>query len=502
MDIKNLIEGMLQKSKDKDNSIRINTGQMEVDMLNALISYPGERHLNGTIHPQPGGNKYSDRLETEIRLMPADYESLEKDALQSNEIMVDMTDTLKLMDRFYVENVPMSKVTELLLHHPDMNTDDLKDTLQLFDLMKKGVDLLEDGKQFTANVNSKVNEVRRDLQHIYTGEHKPLEGHEYYKNDIRPIFDRELKEMAELSLREMGMIQTRPQSFHITWSNGENDGWECREMVKVINERYQDYRGFLAKATQTTDMPNSPEMRLDIHTTRPEWRKQILDTVQKSWAMKDMKEITNPAELPYDIYVSKAKSDEDKKLEFKYAGVKDAMYVFETGTDGFAIINQDRSVKQFGEDFTPKHKAALDLLLTRQNVPAVDGSLFLKPIGTERIFLDKSTGQKINAIQETVNGKEVLVQPYKLRKSPVEGNLDKYVEVTGRVTEAKVIGKDDATAIRCKIDGVQCPATRISWADSIRYKNGGLNEEQLAIKYFTPELMKAPEQERNQSMKR
>lgn len=517
--------------------IHIMTGDMEASTLRTLIDYPAERTVSGVFLKQKRLDAIDPScLQAEIHIEPHNFSLLkpssefilspldneENSEIQDNEealverflqkypdfiggfMDADLRNTHKLMECLYVENIPMSKVTDILLHHPDIKTDELKETLQLFDLMNRGVEVLESHKTLMPRVAEHVTRVTADLQHMYTGEDKPLTSHSYYHKDIRPRYDRELKEMAELKLRERKMIQTRPQSFTVTWSNSKGDGWECREMVDIINDRFQDYRGMLARAEQSQAGPDRPVMQLDIITTKPRWRKEVMDTVQRSWAFRGMTEITDRSELQLDISTWHEQNDAQKLLHFHFAGVKDSLYMFETGTDGFVIIDRDRSVKRFGEEFSPKNKAILERLVSRENMMTADGSLFMRPAGPERVYLEKESGRKINVFQETVNGQQMLVNPYKLTQSWVQHAPENYVEITGRLTDARVIGDGYSSAIRCRIDGEQHPATRLSYPDAHGYKNGIVTAEQLAVKYFAYELMNTQslDQQQNKGMKR
>lgn len=506
--------------------IHIPAEDMEADKLRILIEYPAER----TIEAEFAQKKRSDSLDpellqAEIRVEPRNFPILEPhgslflDTLDNEGTVTMQLDgdpeyrlaakffekypdftggpvnarlqnTHKLMECLYVENIPMSKVTEILLQHPAITTRELKETLQLFDLMQRGVEVLESGKTLMADVQKRTDEVTGNLQHMYTGD-KPLDSHPYYHHDIRPVYNDRLRQMAELKLRERGMIRTRPQSFTVTWANAGGDGWECREMTDVINTRYQDYRGMLARATQSQAGPDSPLMQLDVFTTVPRWRKDILDTVQRSWAKRGMTEITDRQELPWEITTWLEQDDAQKQLHFKMSGVKDNLFVHENGTDGYAIVDRDRSVTRFGEDFSPKNRAVFDRLVKQENVMAVDGSLFMRPAGPERVFLEKGTGRRISAFQETVNGRLVLVQPYKLTPSRIGHFPEDFQEITGRLTDARVIGTDRSAAVSCRIDGDKQPAIRLSYPDANGFKNGAVTAEQLAVKYFAYELLQS-----------
>lgn len=506
--------------------VHISSADMDAAGLCTLIEYPAERVLRGTFTlTERNDALHPEELQTELRMEPQNFhlvgpstdfflepldgmpddEDRENEETVLNRFLdrypdftggqadVDLHDTLKLFECLHVENIPMSKVTQLLLLHPDMETKELKEVLQLFDLMQRGITVLESGKTLMPDVDRRVREVTESLQHIYTGKDKPLEEHQYYRNDVRPVYDRELKEMAQLKLRERRMIQTRPQSFNITWSNANGDGWECRKMTDIINKRFLDYRGMLVRAEQSAAGPDSPDMRLDIFTTEPQWRKEILDVVQKSWALRQMDEITEREELPREIAAWHVQNDVQKLMHMRFAGVRDILYVFETGTDGLVLVDRDRKVKRFGEEFSPANRAALDRIVTHENIRTVDGSLYMCPVGPERVFLEKSKGRAIHVRQETVDGNTVLVQPYKLNPSRVQDFPDEYVDITGRVTDIQIIGEGHASAVRCRIDGQRQPAARISYPDAQGFRNGAVTAEQLAVKYFAWELMQDKE---------
>lgn len=512
--------------------VHFSAEDMDAEKLQAMIAYPGQRFIDASMLEFKRMDSVNPQLlQTELHISPQHYWVLKLDNsvllsvlddtdagyeqpavpsldemdeedlvtsafiqkypdLKGGELSAELHEMTDFLDCLYVENIPMSKVMDILLHHPEIGTQQLKESLQLFDLMQRGVEVLESGKKLSGDAEHMALQVTENLQHMYTGEGKPLASHPYYRQDIRHIYDRELKAMAELRLRERKMMETRPQAFVVSWANGKGDNWECHEMTGSINERFASgYRGKLAEA-----VAEGSDMRLFVYTDKPGPRKEILDTVQKSWAFRQMTEITDKNQMPLDMAQGLSEYESQKKLHLKFSGVKDNLYIYEDRTDGFVIVDRDRNVLRFGEHFTETNAKTVDRLTKKENILSVDGSLFMRPAGPEHVFLEKSTGRKINAIQETIAGNQFFVQPYKLRPSSVQIRPDDYIDITGRITDARIIGEGYASAVRCRIDGEQQPATRISYPDAQGFKNGALTAEQLATKYFAYELMQSQEQ--------
>ena len=83
----------------------------------------------------------------------------------------------------------------------------------------------------------------------------------------------------------------------------------------------------------------------------------------------------------------------------------------------------------------------------------------------------------------------MLVDPYNRNLFGNDEGMGQYRDVTGRLTDAKIIGKDHTLAVRCKIDGVQQSATKLSYGDKQAFINGRFDEEFLAYKYFASDLL-------------
>ena len=73
--------------------------------------------------------------------------------------------------------------------------------------------------------------------------------------------------------------------------------------------------------------------------------------------------------------------------------------------------------------------------------------------------------------------------------------------MTGRITEATVITRDNAAYVRCKMDGVQQIAQRLSASEVLAHKNGLTNATTLAYLRFADELIDTA-QGRNKGMGR
>lgn len=477
------------------DGITLDAGQVELDELYTYLIHPSERVFEVSMDKKQYPY-HPELLDTEIRLKPQDYDLIGQD-MDGRGLFVTLHDTFRLLDNMYVENVPLSTAAKVHFSNPDLTSGQFKEALQLFDLMQRGVEVLESGKMLKGSVQDHVQTLTRELQHIHTDVDTPLQEHPYYNEDIRLLYDYMLKEMAEVKLRERKVIPTVLQSFRLSFANPDGDNKPCENMARTINTRFRDNRGKLAEA-----VTDGSDMTLNVYTLKPRWRKEILDTVAGAWALQSMSEVTDMEQMPQAIAEWRQENNADKRLEKIISGIKDTVFFYEKGTCGFMVMDHFRNMRSYGERLSPDSLHYLNNLAEKENLQAVDGSLVFQQVGPVRTFINKRTGDRITAAEETVDGKPVLVKPYSLRPSEVQNYPQNYTEMTG-LTNARVIGQGHGSAVLCDINGEHQNAERLAVVDWIRYTNGNVTAEQLACKYFASQLMEQNSiQEHNKGLKR
>ena len=508
----------------------IPVNDINLNELKIYSNYPEGRCMNGILKDHE--HKYAQtwgEMNAEIRLQPEDYdllwpdsetyfnESLSEEGLdaESNEmttymqehpglvggyVEVLLKDEEKFQNCLFVEGVPMARVTQILQQWPQLNQELLKQALQLFWIKEEGVLAYEKNQGLEGEALTVCAKVVEDIQHMYTGM-KPVEEHPYYQTDVRHKLDRALKKAASLRLQQLGFLQTHPASYDVFWSNTLGDNWECNEMTRTFNEMFKGYRDKIVDAKA-----DGNRMRLNIYTAVPEYQHRIFEAVKCSWAFEAMTEITDRQELPKEIAESQATEREFKNrfLKDKFVGL-DCVYFFEKGTPGFVRVTYDRKVSTFGDALTPEHTQYINDLVREGNILRAGSSVILSPVGPEKIFMNKDTGYIHRVRQENINGNPVLVDPQNRNLFGNEEGLLPYKDVTGRMTDAKVIGQEHTFAVRCKIDGVQQASAKLSNGDARAFINGQYDEEFLAYKYFASDLLEEAQeiqQERNKGFTR
>ena len=149
---------------------------------------------------------------------------------------------------------------------------------------------------------------------------------------------------------------------------------------------------------------------------------------------------------------------------------------------------KERELYAYGEPFNLDNTDRLNELIQKKNVLYQD-KCHLSLVGEERIFLSLLTGMQIKLRAEIIGDKEVLVHCFNKTVFPVEEEKDYLVDITNRITDARVYKTNQGKAIRCKIDGVQQMGKPIKYIDMIKYDNGNFSLERLTTEYFASELI-------------
>lgn len=508
-------ESFRQRLKERfPDGIVVPVSNMDMDAVKTVLHYPGERRLGGLLEgPEHRNSQTWGGMNVEVRLQPEDYgllwpdtDSYFKDELseagldaEENEmtsylhehpdlagglVEAHLENEEKLRDCLFVEGVSMARVTQIIQQRPELTESNLKNALQLFLIKEEGVRVYEKKLEFEGSAGNVMADVIEDIRSRYTGI-KPVERHPYYRTDIRHKLDKALKEAATLKLQQLAFLQTRAASYDVYWSNRRGDNWECTEMTRTFNEMFKGWREKMVDA-----VAHGNRMRLNVYTVVPEYQKRIFDAVKCSWAFEEMVEVRERNEIPKEILESQDLERKYKNRDLRNAYVHpQGVYFFEKGTPGFVWVSDDRKVSVFGDSLTPEHRQQILDIVREGNVLHEGSSVCLKPMGPEKIFMHKDTGYIQRVRQEKVNGMPVFVHPYNRSLFGNDEGMGPYCDVTGRMTDAKVIGKENTLAVRCKIDGVQQSAAKLSYGDARAFINGRYSEEFLAYKYFASDLL-------------
>ena len=496
--------------------------RMDIDTLRNLAFYPGERMIDG-IATEPGKHLGApdDKLLAEVRPQetrpPLLYPSgmyyhaglAGKDGMSSEDnelvnflykhpnvidgiIEADLEDERTFLENLYIEGVPMAQVKEVLLQQPDITQDNLQQILQLYRLKAEGAAVAETNIRLKGIARETADKVMDEFRQIYTGPNRPLTDHPSYTQDIRVKFDADLKRQAELQLRKLGVLQTLPESLDVRWVNTRGDNWEAEQMTHVVNDMFRGYAQKIVDAEQQEEWS-----RVNIYTTNPEYRKRIMDTLTYSWAKDKIEPVTELQDMPVEIASARQAAMEAKNnsLTPTFIGMNEGVYFSEKGTQGYVYVDYNRNTMVQGEPFTEKNRQYVEQLVKEGNIMRMT-SACLKPVGEMHEFLDRMTGHIQVASKELIDGKYEWIEAHTGFKF-TGGSC--YSDITGRVTDAKVIEKDDKLYIRCKIDGVQQMAQKMKKEDVLTF-NEDTDLYKLAVQYFKGVLQE--EQNREQGMKR
>lgn len=509
--------------------MKIPVGNVEMDTLAVYRFYPAERWMQGMPCPLQTKTGVADnRLNVEVRLKPDDYKGLcpnsdiyysyelgqktnlssedneatmflnKVENLQDGFVEISLADERMFLKNLYVEGVQMQKAMEILLQqHQKMTLQSFREALQLTCLKEEGVLMLEGGIRLYDEAANAVSKVIEDFQHMYTGEGNPLHKHPYYETDIKPKYDQALKEAADLSLRKLGIIETLPESLDVKWKNTRGDYWEAEQMTHVVNDMFRGYAAKVVDAERNEDW-----MRVNIYTTNPEYRKRIMDTLTCSWAKDKIEPVTEIQDMPEEIASAKQAAMEVKNnsLTPTFIGMNEGVYFSEKGTLGYVYVDYDRNVITQGEPLSEKNQAYVNRLAEEGNILRGNGCC-LSLVGEKRLYLDRMDGSTLKVSNEIIDGK---IQPVEEGNHCVFNvNPIRYLDITGRITDAKVVNNDNVYLLRCKIDGEQQPGVKLNTDDVIKFKNHQVTAEQLAVHIHAIELIdRSNNQEKVASMKR
>lgn len=504
--------------------LKLVSQNIDLDTLRIYSFYPYERMVPG-VATEPGKQLGApdDRLLVEVRPSPEDYGYLYpaesylverlsgKGGMDTEQIQqlnylfqhpdvtggimeMDLQDESRFLNTLYIEGVQMAKVKQVLLQQPDISQGQLQETLQLMRLQNEGVKVVEDRLTLTGKAKEAVDKVTEDYQHYYHGKQHDLFSHPDYEKHLRPKFDNALKSQAEFELRKMGVIPTLPESYRVRWSNNMDNNWECKQMTDIVNGMFKGYAGNIVKARQEDDW-----MQLDIYTTNPEYRRRILDTVNKSWACKEVKPVMLPEKMPVEIAEARRAEEARREASLQTSIVGfESVYFYEEGVPGYVRLDYDRKLSGSGEALTDKNMQYIKDLAREGNI-LHSGCAMFTPRGPERTFYDRVSDMVVHTREESVDGKKVLMSTRDL--NVFDSDNTRYVEVTGRVEDVKTNFNGRDWMMRCKIDGVQQMGRKISAqdVDLLRYKPQ--RDVDVAIRRFADELVQSA-QERDRGFKR
>ena len=506
-------QGKVDISTRCPDGFKLVNQRMDIDTLRNLAFYPGERMIDG-IATEPGKHLGApdDKLLAEVRPQetrpPLLYPSgmyyhaglAGKDGMSSedNELVnflykhpnviggimeADLEDERTFLENLYIEGVPMVQVKEVLLQQPDITQDNLQQILQLYRLKAEGAAVVETNIRLKGLARDTADKVMDEFRQIYTGPNRPLTDHPSYTQDIRVKFDADLKRQAELQLRKLGVIPTLPESLDVRWKNTRGDNWEAEQMTHVVNDMFRGYAAKMVDAEQQQDW-----MRVNIYTTNPEYRQRIMDTLTSSWAMAEIVPVTELQDMPQEIADAREAemARRESALDTSFVNL-DTVYFFEKGVPGYVRVDSDRTVTAHGEPLTASHMKHIHDLAEGANILR-SGTPILKLIGPERLFLDKHEAKLVRTREETVDGEKVLIDKGGYRT--FDPNSDRYQEITGRITDAKVVSNGEVHILRCKIDGVQQSGRKLSpYSAHLPFISDKQYVENLAVLHFGEALL-------------
>lgn len=171
------------------------------------------------------------------------------------------------------------------------------------------------------------------------------------------------------------------------------------------------------------------------------------------------------------------------------------IYFHEKGTLGFAVVDRARGVTYSGETLSRAAQDFINDFASNKNLQ-VGGhhTFFLMPgVNSEkRAYLDTMKEKLVLAdIQQNAYGGVMTTDGMKVLK---EGDMQHFQDITGRVTDARIIGIDKPM-VRCKIDGEQQMARPLGKSDIIRCGHFMTYSDEMksfalsmAVKHFAKDL--------------
>lgn len=181
------------------------------------------------------------------------------------------------------------------------------------------------------------------------------------------------------------------------------------------------------------------------------------------------------------------------------------LYFFERGTLGFAAVDTMRGVTYSGETLSREAQDFINGFVLNGNVEARQGRMFFTSPGPDcphRACLDtmKNTLVEVDE-QRDIYGRTLHTCGDRIL---TEGDMQHFQDVTGRITDARIIGID-RPMVRCRVDGVQQPGQPLTKAERIRAGHFAADEpgflhfaQSVAVSHFATMLYDTPAQRQGQ----
>ena len=185
------------------------------------------------------------------------------------------------------------------------------------------------------------------------------------------------------------------------------------------------------------------------------------------------------------------------------------MYFFEKGVLGFAEVDRMRGVRYSGETMSREGQDFINDFVAKKNIEQRQHqTFFITPgVGSElKAYLDTMKNKLVKVdVQQDIYGRTMFTDGTKILS---EGVMQHFQDITGRITEAVIVGIDKPM-VRCKIDGEQQSGSLLNKAQRIMYASHMDNAESrkkfaesMAVAHFATALYDSPEQSRNKGMGR
>lgn len=482
-----------------------------------------------------------------------------------------------------VEGVPLPDVLAVVIQHPEIGAEKMLTVLQMMDVCLHGADAVRPDRIFTAQVKNLVT--------LDFDEFRSKAGSGESEEDLRNIYDVSVRRQAELGLRRIQVIPTRPYSCIVRFLPGTDVQQQVDEFNQLFEAEDAADKAFAACITDST----GDKMAVSVYTESPLSQYVVssrlmsmegVDSIMKTdffdirklgmhnIEVKDRDDHTQlmvgyigngPArgqraghtayafheplhELPYlsgntqtaDRHVwlqdredgtpavlwadgetartvtkvqpvedmigmlLRKQQDESPLMHYMH---ENGIYFYQKDTLGFIYADRERNMLVNGEKLSAKNMAMVTDLVQNRNIIRFRGTevsmFFNEPVQAEyRTLQHIKTGDvQTFAYERTLDGREYYTSDRK-----VLTDAETYNDITGRLTEAAVYGKPERMFVRCRIDGIQQPGSRLLLMDVDAVKNvamadGNLTDwqervpqamrYQLAARYFQQELQTA-----------
>ena len=230
-----------------------------------------------------------------------------------------------------------------------------------------------------------------------------------------------------------------------------------------------------------------------------------------------LKEVmTDKGEAQKELWAEMVRFNREEKMERNMPGnlqmFRNPEYIYfkEPGVLGHAQVDRMRGVTYSGETLSRGNQDFINTFVSDRNIESVrpHRAFFVEPgnDSEKHLYLDEMKDKLVRIDhQKDIEGKPMYTDGVNMVSKVDMAHLQ---DITGRVTDAVIVGIDKPM-VRCKIDGEQQMAQKLTKAEIIRLGAIPYNSEEMkrfalstAVSHFATSLYRDNEQEQTKGMRR